>query len=80
MGEAGPEILTVSGGQAVVQPLSGSATAGKGLGDIVSILNAYLPYLAENGNIVLDTGELVGAMAPKMNDEFGRIAAREKCR
>lgn len=80
VGEAGPEILTVSGGQAVVQPLSGSASSGKGLTDIMGILGTYLPYLAESSSVVLDTGELVGAMAPKMNDEFGRIAYRERIR
>lgn len=80
VGEAGPEILTVSGGQAVIQPLSGSAAAGKGLTDIMELLGTYLPYLAEGSSVVLDTGELVGAMAPKMNDEFGRIAYRERSR
>lgn len=77
VGEAGPEILTVSGNQAIVQPLTGSATAGKGLSDVLGILNTYLPYLAESQGVVLDSGELVGAITPKLNSEFGKIAQRE---
>ncbi len=80
IGEAGPEILTVSGGRAMVQPLSGSATAGKGLGELLGLLNTYLPYLAAGTSIVLDNGVLVGEIAPEMNDELGRIAEREKYR
>lgn len=77
VGEAGPEILTVSGNQAIVQPLTGSATAGNGLSDVVGLLSAYLPYLAETQGIVLDSGELVGALAPRINNELGTIAQRE---
>lgn len=77
VGEAGPEILTVSGSKAVVQPLSGSATAGRGLSDIIGLMNTYLPYLAEVKDVVLDSGEVVGALAPKMNTELERIAQQE---
>ena len=77
VGEAGPEILTVSGSKAVVQPLSGSATAGRGLSDMLSLLNTYLPYLAETRDVVLDSGEVVGSLAPKMNTELERIAQQE---
>ncbi len=77
VGERGPEMLTISGNQAIVQPLSGSATTGKGLSDVLGILHTYLPYLAEGNTVVLDTGEMVGAMAPAMNMELGRLAERE---
>lgn len=77
VGEAGPEILTNVGGRSVVQPLSASGNTAGNLDSIVSTLNAYLPYLASGTQLVLDTGELVGATAPAMNREFGKIAIRE---
>lgn len=80
VGEAGAEILTVQNGTATVQPLSGSGASTSGLTDILSALNQYLPYLAEGNQIVLDTGALVGATAPAMNREFGRMAQREAYR
>ncbi len=80
VGEAGPEILTVSGNQAMVQPLTGNASAGKGLSELMGLLNTYLPYLAESSDVILDSGEFVGVMAPKMNNEFGKIASRERQR
>lgn len=78
VGEAGPEILTISGGKAVVQPLTGSAAAGQGLGELMGLLNMYLPYLAVGNQIVLDTGALVGETAPMYNDALGEIAEEEK--
>lgn len=80
VGEAGAEILTMTNSGAVVQPLSGSGASTSGLTDILSALNQYLPYLAEGNQIVLDTGALVGATAPAMNREFGRMANREAYR
>ena len=78
VGEAGPEILTISGGRAIVQPLAGNAAAGQGLGELMSLLAMYLPYLAAGQQIVLDTGELVGATAPAYNEALGEIAEQEK--
>lgn len=80
VGEAGPEILTVTGGKAVVQPLSGSAAAGNGLSELMGLLNMYLPYLAETKGVYLDTGAMVGEMAPAMNDKLGELAGRERNR
>lgn len=80
VGEAGAEILTMTNSGAVVQPLNGSGASTSGLTDILSALNQYLPYLAEGNQIVLDTGALVGATAPAMNREFGRMANREAYR
>lgn len=80
VGEAGPEILTVTGGKAVVQPLSGSAAAGSGLSELMGLLNMYLPYLAETKGVYLDTGAMVGEMAPAINDKLGEMADRERNR
>lgn len=46
------------------------------LTSIVSLLTAYMPYLAEQQNIVLDDGTLAGHMAPKMNIALQEIATR----
>lgn len=78
VGEAGPEILTISGGRAIVQPLTGNAAAGQGLSELMSLLSMYLPFLAAGQQIVLDTGELVGATAPAYNEALGEIAEQEK--
>lgn len=80
VGEAGPEILTVTGNQAVVQPLTGSATAGKGLSELTELLVTYLPYLAKTQEIYLDSGMLVGELTPGINEELGKIANRERNR
>ncbi len=80
VGEAGPELLTVSHGKASVQPLTGDAVAGKGLGEITGLLNAYLPYLAAKTAMVLDNDVLVGELAPSINDELGRLAEQERYR
>ena len=80
VGEAGPEILTMAGNKAVVQPLSGSAVAGNGLSDIMNLLSLYLPFLAQSTDVVLDTGEIVGVLGPKINDEMGRMEERERSR
>ena len=80
VGEAGPEILTISGGRAIVQPLTGNAAAGQGLGELMNLLEVYLPYLAAQQQIVLDTGTLVGETAPMYNEALGEIAEQEKYR
>ena len=69
VGEAGPEFVTVSNGQAMVQPLSGH-------GDLAGLLETYLPYLAAGNQLVLDSGALVGGIAPDMNVALGTIAIR----
>ena len=38
-----------------------------------------MPLIGQ-GQLVLDTGTLVGATAPMMNTELGRISAREGMR
>ena len=44
--------------------------------NIAGLLAQYLPYLAEQGNIVLDDGTLVGRMAPAINDAMSVIQTR----
>lgn len=69
VGEAGPELVHVSDGRAMVQPL--------GSGDeLTSLLETYLPYLAAGTKMVMDSGALVGSIAPDMNVALGTIAIR----
>ena len=70
VGEAGPELVQVSDGRAMVQPLSNGGT------DISSLLETYLPYLAAGTQLVMDSGALVGSIAPDMNTALGTIAIR----
>ena len=69
VGEAGPEFVQVSNGQAMVQPLSGH-------GDLAGLLETYLPYLAAGTQLVMDSGALVGEIAPDMNTALGSMAIR----
>lgn len=69
VGEAGPELVSVSGGQAMVQPLSGNS-------NLEGLLETYLPYLAAGTQLVMDSGALVGSIAPDMNTALGTIAIR----
>ena len=70
VGEAGPELVQVSNGEAMVQPL------GNGGSDISALLETYLPYLAAGNQLVLDSGALVGGIAPDMNVALGTLAIR----
>lgn len=69
VGEAGPELVQVSNGQAMVQPLTGD-------NNLAGLLETYLPYLAAGHQMVLDSGALVGGIAPDMNAALGTIAIR----
>lgn len=70
VGEAGPEFIQVSDGRAMVQPLGNNG------GDIAGLLETYLPYLAERTALYMDSGALVGSIAPSMNGALGNIAIR----
>lgn len=69
VGEAGPELVSVSNGQAMVQPLTGNS-------NLESLLETYLPYLAAGTQMVMDSGALVGSLAPDMNTALGTISLR----
>lgn len=70
VGEAGAELLTVSNGQAMVEPLGGQTS------ELTQLLSTYLPYLAMNQQIVLDSGALVGGTSRQMNEALGQLAIR----
>lgn len=57
--------------------LTGEGYSITGIDDMCKIMRQYLPYLAAGTNIRLETGELVGVLAPSLNSEFGKIAIRE---
>lgn len=69
VGEAGPELVQVSEGRAMVQPLGSGS-------DLTDLLRTYLPYLAAGTTMVMDSGALVGSIAPDMNVALGTIAIR----
>ena len=69
VGEAGPEFVHISNGQAMVQPLSGNS-------DLAGLLETYLPYLAAGTQLVMDSGALVGSIAPDMDAALGTISIR----
>ena len=62
--------------------VNGSADAAgiDGMSEMLMIMKQYLPYLAENRDVVLDTGETIGAFGSKLNMELRRIDIREKGR
>lgn len=47
------------------------------ISDMHRLMKQYLPYLAAGTYMRLETGELVGVLAPSLNSEFGKIAIRE---
>lgn len=69
VGEAGPELVSVSNGNAMVQPLSQG-------NELTTLLETYLPYLAAGTQMVMDSGALVGSIAPDMNTALGTISIR----
>jgi len=72
VGEAGPEMLTVRNGQAIVQPLGGS----DGAAELTSLLENISVLIAQGQNLYLDGNTLVGKTASRMNDALGTIAIR----
>ncbi len=64
--------------------LDGQANAhgfsANGVSEMLKVMKQYLPYLAESREVVLDSGEAIGALAPKMNMEFRRLDMRERGR
>ena len=73
-GEAGAEaVVGVGSLQSMIQDAVGST----GINTMVSLMQQYLPYLAEGTEIRLDTGALVGNTVRQMNSALGQISARE---
>ena len=78
VGEAGAELIEMPTG-ARVTPLDNNGDFGAKLDSIVEMMEKFMPLIGQ-GQLVLDTGTLVGATAPMMNTELGRISAREGMR
>ena len=78
VGEAGAELIEMPTG-ARVTPLDKNDDFGAKLDSIVEMMEKFMPLIGQ-GQLVLDTGTLVGATAPMMNTELGRISAREGMR
>lgn len=57
--------------------LKGEGYSISGINDMCKLMQQYLPYLAAGTSMRLETGELVGVLAPSLNSEFGKIAIRE---
>lgn len=74
VGERGAELLTVNNGAAMVEPLGGQTS------ELTQLLETYLPYLAAGTQLVLDSGALVGGIAPDMNTALGTVSIRSKSR
>lgn len=66
--------MTVSGDGTVPTQASGTIN---GISEMLDMMNKYLPYLAAGREMVLDTGEFVGAIAPSMDIEMHRLQLRE---
>ena len=77
-GEAGSEIV---GGTSTIMNMIGSAVSGNNAGleekldRLISLLTNYLPAMS-NQQVVLSTGELVGAMVNPMDKALGQLASR----
>lgn len=54
---------------------SGSYGGGGDSGRIVMLLEQYLPMLA-NMKVIMDSGQVVGLLAPGMDEELAKINAR----
>lgn len=73
-GEAGAEAVV---GVGSLQSMIRNAVGSTGINTMVELMQQYLPYLAESKDIRLDSGALVGGIAPQMNRALGVIANRE---
>lgn len=73
VGEAGAELIEMPTG-ARVTPLGAGADFSSKLDTIVDMMSQFMPLIGQ-GQLVMDSGALVGAIAPKMDAELGRRAA-----
>lgn len=79
-GEAGSEV--VSGTDTLMRMIAAAVSSQNGvladpMNNILTLLDKYLPQLA-NVQLVTETGALIGALAPGMDDALGRIAVRRE--
>lgn len=74
VGEAGAELIEMPRG-ARVTPLDSNDNFTDKMDRICDLLEQFMPMVGQ-GKLVLDTGALVGGIAPQMNTELGKIANR----
>ncbi|HBV83429.1 MAG TPA: phage tail tape measure protein [Lachnospiraceae bacterium] len=72
--------MSIHGNVSLIGQANEQNDSGNGMSEMLAVIKQYLPYLAESKDIVLDTGETIGAFGPKLNREFQRIDMREKGR
>lgn len=75
-GEAGPEVIM---GLDTLQNMAAGSNSDvfSAMNKMMAMINEYFPQFA-NASILLDSGEMVGAMAPAMDTRLGTLAARKK--
>lgn len=67
-------------GSASISVNEGAIAPNTSNGGVIAMLQQYLPYLAQDQNIYLDSGALVGGTAPAMNRALGQMQVRERRR
>ncbi|MGO5292880.1 phage tail tape measure protein [Bilifractor sp. LCP19S3_H10] len=80
-GEAGEEaVVGTRKLQSMIAEASGQDAAAEAIvtlgNQLMSLMREYYPQMV-NQRVVLDSGTLVGSLAPKMNEQLGRIAGRK---
>ncbi len=74
------ENMSIRGNVSFEGQANGQGLNAAGISEMLQVMKQYLPYLAENKEVVLDTGATIGALAPKMNMEFRKLDVRERGR
>ena len=80
-GEAGEEVVVGTRKlQNMIAEASGQDAAAEAIvtlgNQLMSLMREYYPQMV-NQRVVLDSGTLVGSLAPQMNEQLGRIAGRK---
>lgn len=83
-----PDMVNMMNGNSLVSPSAQLESVRSSLGDngslagkidsMIAILAEYLPHLEDTPQLVLDTGAVVGGVAPGLNKQFGRETARRE--
>ena len=83
-----PDMVNMMNGNPLVSPSAQLESVRSSLGDngslagkidsMIAILSEYLPHLEDQPQLVLDTGAVVGGVAPGINKQFGKEAARRE--
>lgn len=74
-GEAGPEVIM---GLSTLQDMAAGSNRDvvSAMGQMMLLMQEYFPQFA-NASVMLDSGELVGAMAPQMDTALGQLAMKK---